>query len=106
MRDWRVWMGGAGVAVLVAWWFGNSATEKNDELEDMSFDESSYTFEQFEDKRGDRDRDALVANLSWSAATAFATVGLIMYVIRPSAKTRLVPSASTEGAGFVLTRRF
>ncbi len=108
---WYVWGTAAVLAGGAAGYFGWQVSQDQDELERLNENSPDHSFSDAEkiERRGER--NALITNIAFSAAAAFAIAAVVSLVLEPDAPaaeaaTSLAPLPLEQGAGVSLTFTF
>ena len=95
-----VWVAPAAVAAGLGLGFGLAARRADADVDAIVANSGMHFFDDLARARDRRDRNALVANLAFAAAGAFAVTAAVMYALRP-APVRATTVVAT-GAGLAV----
>jgi hypothetical protein len=111
LRRWSTWaipaavFTGTGVAFLVG------AERAKGRLDDILASSGTHFFDEAEQERRNWKDDALIADIAFAAAGAFAVTAIVMAVTRPSpgaqaSQTMVTPTIGADHVGFALVSKF
>lgn len=108
---WYVWGTAAVLAGGAGGFFGWQASQDEDELDRLNENSADYDFSRAEKVEQRGERNALIANVAFGAAGAFAIAAVVSLVLEPDAPvtettTSLAPLPVSEGAGVSLSFTF